>query len=187
MPSSTTTSASATSARDFSDSVRTYSPGLCAPPPRGPSPSTVTGITVAMWLASLGHPLRGRGQRAQRVAGPVGRRARVGRHAGGLDAQCRGRLALDHDALLPARSGLAGLEAQAGVEALEARRMPQASHAPFLVGHEQESDLLEGVRPRGERVENPEREDDPALHVHRPRADQPIAAALERAVTVVRD
>src|SRR4051794_41352576 len=39
--------ASATSARSTNEARRTYSCGACAPPPRGPSPSTVTGIAEA--------------------------------------------------------------------------------------------------------------------------------------------
>ena len=50
--------ASATSARLASDGASTNSPGLCAFPPRGPSPSTVSGITEARWLASLAPPRR---------------------------------------------------------------------------------------------------------------------------------
>src|SRR3954447_15792925 len=48
--------AHATSARLGSDSRRTYSSGLCALPPRGPSPSTVSGTCWAMWLPSLPPP-----------------------------------------------------------------------------------------------------------------------------------
>src|SRR5205085_7100410 len=45
--------ASATSARVRSDAVTTYSSGVCAPPPRGPRPSTVTAMTGARELASV--------------------------------------------------------------------------------------------------------------------------------------
>ena len=48
--------ASATSARGCSDASSTNSSGLCALPPRGPRPSTVTGIAAAKWLASLAPP-----------------------------------------------------------------------------------------------------------------------------------
>ena len=44
--------ASATSARGCSDASSTNSSGLCALPPRGPSPSTVIGTVAAKWLAS---------------------------------------------------------------------------------------------------------------------------------------
>ena len=52
--------ASATSARGCSEASSTNSSGLCALPPRGPRPSTVTGIVAAKWLASLAPP-RARG------------------------------------------------------------------------------------------------------------------------------
>ena len=55
--------ASATSARGCSDASRTNSSGLWALPPRGPRPSTVTGIVAAKWLASLAPPRRGRRDR----------------------------------------------------------------------------------------------------------------------------
>ena len=48
--------ASATSARGSSDRRSTNSSGLWACPPRGPSPSIVTGIVAAKWLASLAPP-----------------------------------------------------------------------------------------------------------------------------------
>src|ERR671932_630697 len=50
--------ASATSARGRRPDPRTYSCGACAPPPSGPSPSTVSGIEGAKWLASLAPPRR---------------------------------------------------------------------------------------------------------------------------------
>ena len=49
-------SASATAARDSSESATMYSSGLWAAPPRGPSPSTVSAIEAAKWLASLAPP-----------------------------------------------------------------------------------------------------------------------------------
>ena len=48
--------ARATSARSRSDVSRTNSVGVWAPPPRGPSPSSVSGIDAAKWLASLAPP-----------------------------------------------------------------------------------------------------------------------------------
>ena len=50
------TTASATSARGRMEALSTYSCGACAPPPRGPRPSMVTGIVAAKWLASLAPP-----------------------------------------------------------------------------------------------------------------------------------
>src|ERR671933_1008067 len=52
------TIASATSARGRNPEARTNSCGACAPPPRGPRPSTVSGIEGAKWLASLAPPRR---------------------------------------------------------------------------------------------------------------------------------
>ena len=49
-------SASATSVRSRSDGLKTYSDGVWAPSPRGPSPSTVSGMPAAKWLASLAPP-----------------------------------------------------------------------------------------------------------------------------------
>ncbi len=44
-------------------------PGVCAPPPRGPSPSTVSGIDAAKWLASLAPPRCTAVDRAAEAAG----------------------------------------------------------------------------------------------------------------------
>src|SRR3954453_1302187 len=52
------TSASATSARGRTPDSRMNSCGACAPPPRGPRPSTVSGIDGAKWLPSLAPPRR---------------------------------------------------------------------------------------------------------------------------------
>ena len=65
------TIASATSARGRSDVSSTNSFGACAPPPRGPSPSTVSGIDAAKWLASLAPP---RSMPGDRAAEPLARR-----------------------------------------------------------------------------------------------------------------
>ena len=54
--SASTATASATSARSTSDGASTNSSGVWAPPPRGPSPSIVSGIVEAKWLASLAPP-----------------------------------------------------------------------------------------------------------------------------------
>src|SRR3954453_22865268 len=56
MPRIAAASARATSARGRQEPRRTYSCGAWAPPPRGPRPSTVTGISAAKWLASLAPP-----------------------------------------------------------------------------------------------------------------------------------
>src|SRR4051812_38883836 len=50
--------AGATSARGRRPDASTNSCGACAPPPRGPRPSTVSGIEGAKWLASLAPPRR---------------------------------------------------------------------------------------------------------------------------------
>ena len=54
--SASTATASATSARCISEGAKTNSSGVWAPPPRGPSPSIVSGIVAAKWLASLAPP-----------------------------------------------------------------------------------------------------------------------------------
>src|SRR3954469_20259232 len=55
-PSAAAATASATSARGASEARRTYSCGACAPPPRGPRPSIVTGMAEAKCAASLAPP-----------------------------------------------------------------------------------------------------------------------------------
>src|SRR3954453_15765757 len=52
------TSASATSARGRTPDSRMNSCGACAPPPRGPGPSAVSGTDGAKWLGSLAPPPR---------------------------------------------------------------------------------------------------------------------------------
>ena len=80
-PSSTASAtASATSARVRSESRSTNSSGVWAPPPRGPSPSTVTGIVPAKWLASLAPPRAAAtiGRPSRRPPAPAARRPRRG-------------------------------------------------------------------------------------------------------------
>ena len=74
--------ASATSARSPQRGASTNSSGVWAPPPRGPSPSTVSGIAGAKWLASLAPPRATPTiRRPSRALGSLeqrrGRRARV--------------------------------------------------------------------------------------------------------------
>ena len=76
-------SASATSARSRSDGASTNSSGVCAPPPRGPRPSTVSGIVrreVARVAGAAARARRRSGARAarrRRSSSARGRRARV--------------------------------------------------------------------------------------------------------------
>ena len=71
-------SASATATRSASEARCTNSSGVCAPPPRGPSPSIVSGIVAAKWLASLAPP-RARGTIGRPSSCSGGRKQRRGR------------------------------------------------------------------------------------------------------------
>ena len=86
-----------------------------------------------------------RGQRQQRVDALVGRRARVRAAPVRGHAQRAGRLAADDHGLEVVVGQLAGLEAQAGVEAREARDVDEGPDAPLLVAHEQQRGLREGA------------------------------------------
>ena len=91
-----------------------------------------------------GDGLGGRGQRQQRVAPAVGRGAGVGGAAVRGDVDRARRLAAHDDALVAAAQ-LAGLEAQARVEAREALDVAEVGAvAPLLVADEQQREL--GVR-----------------------------------------
>src|SRR5437868_2690097 len=107
-----------------------------------------------MWLASLAPPRSSprmvrpsrslaavRSEREQGVPPLVGCGARVRRDAPGLDAQCPRRLAAHDHALVAARSALAGLEAEAAVDAGEALGVREPVRSPLLVGHEKEREL----------------------------------------------
>ena len=128
----------------------------------------------------------GLAEREQRVAALLRRGARVRRDPVRADAQRGRRLALGDHGLLVAVE-LAGLEAQAGVVAGEARRVAEAAGPPLLVDHGEQGELREALRDRGQRAHDPERERDPALHVHRPGADQAVALAGQRTVVGVGD
>ena len=264
-----------------------YSWGAWAPPPRGPRPSTVTGIDAAKWLASLapprpaattlrpsaspvaasspavasresmpgqtrsisvsirappssaghagedgverpvvvgpqvadelalaGHDVEGvarahdrrdgrqpvvargsvvRGdelrrlrEREQRVDAAVGR-PRVRLAPVRAHAQRPGGLALDHDRVMAVLGQLPGLEAQAGVEALEPRDVAEGRRAPLLIADEQQRRLAELGRPRCQRTQGAEGEHDAALHVDRAGTGEPVARLGHRAVGAMRD
>jgi hypothetical protein len=101
-------------------------------------------------------------------------------------AQRAGRLAADDHGLVLVGE-LPGLEAQAGVEALEARDVHEGPDAPLLVAHEQQRGLGEVARARGQGAQEPERQHVAALHVDRARAQQLLAVARQRAVLLVGD
>jgi hypothetical protein len=82
---------------------------------------------------------------------------------------------------------LAALEAQAGVEVREPRHVGEPADAPLLVVDEQQRGLGEVLAAVGERAQDAEREDVAPLHVDRPRADEPVALAAQRAVVLVGD
>ena len=144
-------------------------------------------VVLAGGVVAAGHRLRGRGEREQRVAPAVGRRARVRGAAVRAHAQRAGGLAAHDDALLPVGRARAALEAEAGVEAGEALGVGELGGPPLLVADQQQGDLGVVLRPRGERPQHAEREHDAALHVDRAGADELVADALERAVRGVRD
>ena len=109
--------------------------------------------------------------------------ARCGR--GGDVHGARG-LAAHDDALLVAGE-LAGLEAQAGVEAREARDVAEVGGPPLLVAHQQQRELGVELRALGEGSQRAEGEHVAALHVHAAAADQLLAVAVQRLVVGVRD
>ena len=134
-----------------------------------------------------GDGLGGGGEREQRVAPAVGRRAGVRGAAVGLDLDRARRLAAHDHALGALGRELARLEAQARVPAGEALRVRERRRPPLLVADEQQRDLGERVAAGGERAEHAEREDDAALHVDGAGAEQLLAVARERLVVLVAD
>ena len=129
------------------------------------------------------------GEREQRVAPVVGRRAGV-RRAAARRAPAASPAALRRTTTPSSPSGvaLAALEAQAGVEAGEA--LDVARTAPSRHSSSQTSSSATSAKSSeraAERAHHAEREHDAALHVDRARADQLVVVALERAVVGVRD
>ncbi len=137
-----------------------------------------------------GDRLGGGGEREQRVAALVGRRPGVRAVPLGQHLDGAGRLALDDDRVVALDVELAGLEAQAGVEAGEAVDMAEPADAPLLVDDEQQGDLGEQVGPRAQRAQDAEGQDIAALHVDGARAIEAVGVvgvAFEHAVLVVGD
>ena len=100
----------------------------------------------------------------------------------------RGRRLALHDHRLVTRLGaLAGLEAQAGVEAREALCMGKGRGAPLLVVHEQDRGLGEQLGPRCKLAHDPQRQRHPALHVDSARPGEAVALPRERTVGIMRD
>ena len=95
-------------------------------------------------------------------------------------------LAADDDALVTAPQ-LAGLEAQARVEAREALHVAEVVRPPLLVAHEQQRELGEQLGALGERAQRAEREHVAALHVDGAGADELLTHARERLVLGVGD
>ena len=128
-----------------------------------------------------------RGERQQRVAPAVRRRARVRRATLGAHPQGPGRLAPHDHAVVALRRARAALEAEAGVEAGEALHVGERRRPPLLVADQQQRHLGVVLRARRQRAHHAEREHDAALHVDRARPDELVAVALERAMRRVRD
>jgi hypothetical protein len=124
-------------------------------------------------------------------AAVVGARAAVRRDAGGDDLQGSSRLTADHHRVASLGVQLARLEAQARVPAGEPGAVRERRRAPLLVAHEQQRDLRDVVEAvRGDRVEDPEREDVPALHVDGARPAQrarDLGVRMQRLVELVAD
>ncbi len=130
-----------------------------------------------------GDGLGGGREREQRVEALVGRRARVRAAAVREDLHGAGRLALDDDRVVAVGVELAGLEAQARVEAREAVDVAERADAPLLVDDEQQGDLGEELGPRAQRAQDAEREHVAALHVDGARAVEAVGVlgiAFER-------
>ena len=140
-----------------------------------------------MRVVAGGHGLGGRGEREQRVAAAVGRRAGVAARPWAVTWTVPAALRRTTDAVLAARRPLAALEAQARVPAREATDVGEVAGAPLLVAHEQQRDLGVRLGALGERAHDADREHVAALHVDGARADQLVALAGERPVVLVRD
>ena len=115
----------------------------------------------------------------------------------GAEPECAGRpcactrsvpaaLRLTITASSPARRALAGLEAEAGVEAGEALGVAEGDRAPLLVVHQQHGGLGVQLGPPGQLAHHAQRQRHAALHVDGARAGQAVAVALERPVRAVR-
>ena len=146
------------------------------------SPERITVGTAVRWAApcgscARGDELRGLGEREQRVAAAVRRGAAVGAAAVRGDVDRARRLAPDHDALVGAGE-LARLEAQARVEAGEARRRGRSRRCATPRRRRAAARAARRARARGERPQRADGEDVAALHVD---AAASRAAARRRA------
>ena len=133
-------------------------------------------------------PARRLAEREQRVAALLGRRPRVrGDARGAITSSVPAALRRTTTASVAVGAELAGLEAQAGVEAGEPRPVGEAAGAPLLVDHGQQASSANASGSRGQLAQHPEREHHAALHVDGPRADQPAVLARQRPVVGVGD
>ena len=127
--------------------------------------------------------LRGGGEREQRVAAAVRRASpsgRCGPCAGDVD---RARGLAPHDDALVVAGELAGLEAQAGVEAREALDVAEVGGPPLLVADEQQRELARSAPGASAKARSaPMARMSPPFMSTRARAEQLLADVLERPV-----
>ena len=164
------------------------------------SPAAGTTLNASPERRIVGTAVRRSGPSAAEAAATrwaaVASASRALRPRCGAEPECAGRpcactrsvpaaLRFTITASSPGRRALAGLEAEAGVEAGEALGVAEGDRAPLLVVHQQHRGLGVQLGPPGQLAHDPQRQRHAALHVHRPRAAQAVALALERAVLAV--
>ncbi len=140
----------------------------------------------AVRIAQRRDNLRRLGQREQRAHPLLGGAAAVGGTTVGDQLQRAGRLAAHDDGIVAIGAALTGFEAEAGVEAGEARAVSELAAAPLLVGDQQQCSFAE-LWPPLKRAQRAECQRDASLHVGRAGPDQVVAAALRRQERVMRD
>ena len=135
-----------------------------------------------------GDGLGGGGERQQRVAPAVGRRAGVGGAAAGGHAHRPRRLAAhDHGVLARRRSARRPRSTGTRRSRRSGRRARGRPSATPRRTRAAARPRAVGLGALGERAHDADREHVAALHVDRPRADELAALAVQRPVAVVRD
>ena len=159
------------------------------------SPACMTVGTAVRWSRAVGvvaagdRPAPPPASASSALTPVVGRRARV-RRSGPSRATSTVPAALrltTTASLAGARVELAGLEAQARVQAREALDVGEGPGRHSSSQTSSSADLGEVAGAGGERAQDAQGEDVAALHVDRARAEQPVALAAQRLVVVVAD
>ena len=130
----------------------------------------------------VGDGLRRGREREQRVAPAVGGRARVGETPGARRSACPPPCAGRPRPRSPSGVGWPASKHRHASKPAKRSTWPKGAGPPLLVADEQQRHLAEVAGAGGERPQDPEGEDVPALHVDRPRADAGGPARDERLV-----